>query len=72
MYGGVRQLFKESVQVGLPGWIIAYCNFFAHSASISEITDHYLRADRVAAVCRDPAEYTDHSQIWQIQNDFNR
>ncbi len=27
---------------------------------------------RIATVCRDPVEYTDHSLSWQIQIDFNR
>gem|GEM_PF-2541598 len=32
----------------------------------------HAQHDRIAAVCCDFVEYTNHSQNWQIQNDFNQ
>lgn len=58
--------------VGLPGWMnssFTAC-IFAHSASASEI--NYAQHDRIATVCRDPVENTNHSLSWQIQIDVNR
>lgn len=32
----------------------------------------HTKHGRIATVCRDPVEYTNHSLRWQIQIDFNR
>lgn len=33
---------------------------------------NHTKHGRIATVCREPVEYTDHSLIWLIQIDFNR